>query len=51
MTEYQKPYFILWDGISAAVAAMQAQNYGLAQELLLQAQSQAEEAFITWQEE
>ena len=41
MTEYQKPYHILWSGISDALAAIRAQNFGLAQELLLQAQQQA----------
>ena len=48
MTEYQKPYHILWSVISDALAAIRAQNYGLAQELLLQAQQQAEDAFIAW---
>ena len=48
MTEYQKPYHILWSGISDALAAIRAQNFGLAQELLLQAQQQAEDAFIAW---
>ena len=47
MTEYQKPYHILWSGISDALAAIRAQNFGLAQELL-QAQQQAEDAFIAW---
>ena len=48
MTEYQEPYHILWSGISDALAAIRAQNFGLAQELLLQAQQQAEDAFIAW---
>ena len=50
MTEYQKPYHILWSGISDALAAIRAQNFGLAQELLLQAQQKAEDAFIAWDE-
>lgn len=48
MTEYQKPYHILWSGISDALVAIRAQNFGLAQELLLQAQQQAGDAFIAW---
>ena len=49
MTEYQEPYhIILWNGISDALVAIRAQNFGLAQELLLQAQQQAEDAFIAW---
>lgn len=48
MTEYQEPYHILWNGISDALVAIREQNFGLAQELLLQAQQQAEDAFIAW---
>lgn len=46
--EYQEPYRILWWGMTEAVEALDAQNYGLARALLLQAQEQAEEAFINW---
>lgn len=30
MTEYQRPYLILWTAIDKALAEMKEQNYGLA---------------------
>ena len=51
MSEYQKSYFILWNAIDKALAEMKEQNLGLAKELLLKAQVQAEEAYINWHPE
>ncbi len=50
MQEYQAPYLVLWRGIAKALEAMEAQNYGMAREMLTQAQANAEEAFLSWQE-
>lgn len=50
MQEYQAPYLVLWRGITKALEAMEAQNYGTARETLLQAQTNAEEAFLSRQE-
>lgn len=50
MQEYQTPYLVLWHRITKALEAMEAQNYGTARETLLQAQTNAEEAFLSRQE-
>ena len=47
MDEYKQPYLILWGAIEDAVSAIAAQNFGLAAELLKQAQVNAEEAYIS----
>ena len=47
MDEYREPYLRLWSGITDAVEAIRARNYGLAEELLLEAQKAAEEAWMT----
>ena len=46
MDEYKKPYLILWGGIDDALKAMEQCNYGLAADLLKNAQAEAEEAYI-----
>ena len=51
MSEYRKPYLILWAGITDARAAMENRNYGIADQLLKQAQQSAEEAYIDYAEE
>lgn len=48
MTEYQKPYLILWAAIDKTLAEMNEQNYSLARSLLLKAQMEAEEAYLSW---
>ena len=48
MTEYQKPYLILWAAIGKALAEMKERNYGLARSILLKAQVEAEEAYLSW---
>ncbi|MBQ8587492.1 MAG: hypothetical protein IJ453_05340 [Oscillospiraceae bacterium] len=50
MSEYQKPYSILFRGITDALEELQRQNYGLAAQRLIQAQKDAEEAFLNWEE-
>lgn len=44
--EYKAPYLILWHGIEDALAAISAQNYGLAAEVLKKAHTDAEDVFI-----
>ena len=50
MDEYKKPYLILWHGMEDALSAIAGQNYGLAAELLKQAQADAEDAYIEQEE-
>lgn len=45
---WEEMYLLLFRASTKAVQQMQAQNFCLAQELLLQAQQQAEDAFIAW---
>lgn len=47
---WEEMYLLLFRASTKAVQQMQEQNFGLAQELLLQAQQQAEDAFIAWDE-
>ena len=51
MDEYKKLYFTLFNQITDAVEALEAQNYRLAEEILCRAQQQAEEQFISQDEE
>ena len=46
MEEYRAPYLILREGRTRAIAALERQNYGVARDLLLAAQQNAEEAYI-----
>ena len=46
MEDYKKPYLILWTSCTAAVSALDRQNFGLAKEILLRAQQEAEEAYL-----
>ena len=50
MSEYQKPYLILWSAITRALEEMDRQNYGRAHDILIEAQGDAEEAFLSWTE-
>ena len=47
MDEYKKPYLILWKAIDGTLAEMDNQNFGIAKNLLRQAQVDAEEAYIS----
>jgi hypothetical protein len=40
--DYKKPYFVLFNTLSDAIAAIEKQNYGTARELLLKAQQAGE---------
>ena len=46
MDEYKKPYLILFNRITDALEKMDWQDYENAKEILIQAQREAEEAFI-----
>ena len=46
MEVYKKPYLILWTSCAAAISALERQNLGLAREILLRAQQEAEEAYL-----
>ena len=46
MSEYREAYLTLWHGVESALAAIEAQNFGVAVELLKQAQCDAEDAYI-----
>jgi len=46
MGEYREAYLVLWRGVEDALAAIEAQNFGLAMELLKRAQCDAEDAYI-----
>lgn len=46
MDDYKKPYFILWGGINEAIEAIREQNFGVAAEVLIRAQQEAEDAYI-----
>lgn len=47
MTDYQKLYTFLFNGISDAIAALDRNNYGTARDLLVKAQQEAEEQYLT----
>ncbi len=46
MDEYKKPYLALFNAMTDIAAEIERQNYGLAKQLIADAQRQAEEAFI-----
>ena len=43
---YQKMYTTLFNAITDALGELEKQNYGLARELLMQAQCRAEELYL-----
>ena len=47
MEEYKKMYLLLFSAITDALEQMEKQNYGTAKDLLIAAQQQAEEIYIT----
>lgn len=47
MEEYKKMYLLLFSAITDALEQMEQQNYGTAKDLLIAAQQQAEEIYIT----
>ncbi len=44
--EYKKAYLTLFNAATDALAALQARNYGQAEDLLRQGQTRAEEDFL-----
>jgi hypothetical protein len=46
MDEWKEPYRILWRATSAAIEAIEQQNYGEAKQLLIAGQQDAEEMFM-----
>ena len=47
MEEYKKMYLLLFSAITDALEQMEQQNYGTAKDLLIAAQQQTEEIYIT----
>ena len=47
MEEYKKMYLLLFSAITDALEQMEKQNYGTAKDLLIAAQQQTEEIYIT----
>lgn len=50
MPDYQKMYITLFDAITDAIESIQQDNYGTAKEVLIQAQQDAEELYISDEE-
>lgn len=50
MNEYQKPYIILFNAIISALGEIDKMNFGVAREILIKAQQQAEEAYISFED-
>jgi|GEM_PF-2473780 len=50
MQEYKGSYLILWKGITTALEALEEHNLGIARDVLIEAQKNAEEEFISWEE-
>ena len=46
MTDYKKPYLMLFHGITDAIDQLDALNYGYARELLVKALLAAEEQYL-----
>lgn len=44
--DYQKLYTMLFNAYEEVITHMEKQNYGLAREVLIQVQQQAEEAYL-----
>jgi len=51
MDEYRTPYLTLFRAVTAALEQMKKLNFGIAQELLIQGQQNAEESYISEGEE
>ncbi len=51
MSEYKNAYHILWQAITHALNELQLLNIGTAKELLVQAQIDAEESYISYGED
>ena len=49
--EYQKPYLHLFNAVTDALEQLKQQNYGVVKDLLIRAQQEAEELFISTNDE
>jgi len=47
MPDYQKPYTLLFNAVTDALEALARQNFGQAREILIRAQQEAEEAYLS----
>lgn len=47
MEQNQRPYFMLFNAVTDAVAAIEEQNFGQARQILMQAQQDCEEWFLS----
>ncbi len=50
MSQYKQVYLHLFNAVTDAIAALQEQNYGQAQQLLIRAQQEAEESILSEEE-
>lgn len=48
---YKKPYLAMFNGVTDALEALEARNYGLAGDIFRRAQQEAEERFLEAEEE
>ena len=48
MSEYKKPYLILFNAITRAIEQIEKQNFGEAKEILIKSQQEAEEEYINY---
>ena len=46
MDEYKKPYLALFNALTDITEEIERQNYGLAKQMIADAQRKAEEAFV-----
>ena len=46
MVDYAKLYHVMVDAAEEAIGAINAQNYGMAREILIRAEREAEERYI-----
>ncbi len=47
MERNQKPYYMLFNSVTDAIAAIEALNFGQAKQILVQAQQDCEEWFLS----
>ncbi|MBQ9959391.1 MAG: hypothetical protein IJP01_03445 [Oscillospiraceae bacterium] len=48
MEQFKQPYLLLFRGVTEALALLEQQNCAAAKQLLIAAQQQAEEAYISY---
>ena len=51
MEDYKERYDLLFNAITDAIECIDEQNYGSAKELLIRAQQEAEELYLSFEEE